>query len=91
MIPVHSDDRHLLGMRWHGRICLDTALPFGLRSASKIFSAVADALLWAMYGTGVSSALHYLDDFLFFGEPGSEKCANNLSHALSTCKSLAFW
>ena len=59
VITVHGDDRHLLGMRWNGRICLDTALPFGLCSAPKIFSAVMDALLWAMYGTDVSSALHY--------------------------------
>ena len=37
VIPVHGNDRHLLGMRWNGRVCLDTALPFGLRSAPKIF------------------------------------------------------
>ena len=43
VIPVHGEDRHLLGMRWNGRIYLDTALPFELRSAPKIFSAVADA------------------------------------------------
>ena len=88
VIPVHGNDRHLLGVRWNGRVCLDTALPFGLRSAPKIFSAVADALLWAMYGAGVSSALHYLDDFLFFGEPGTEECAKNLGLALATCRSL---
>ena len=46
VIPVNGDDWHLLGVRWNGRVCLDTALPFGLRSA------VADALLWAMYGCG---------------------------------------
>ena len=88
VIPVHVDDRHLLGMRWNGRVCLDTALPFGLRSAPKLFSAVANALLWAMYGMSVSSSLHYLDNFLFFGEPGTEECANNLSLTLATCRSL---
>ena len=41
-----------------------------------------------MYGAGVSSALHYLDDFLFFGEPGTKECANNLGLALATCRSL---
>ena len=45
-VPVHKDDRHLLGMKCKGAVCLDAALPFGLRSAPKIFSAVADALLW---------------------------------------------
>ena len=87
VVPVPSDDRHLLGMRWNGQVCLDTALPFGLRYAPQIFSAVADALLWAMYVC--ASTLHYLDDFLFFGEPGSEECSNNLSHALATCRSLS--
>ena len=65
MVPVHPDDRRLLGMRWHGDILVDTALPFGLRSAPKVFSAVADALLWAMHQNGVINGLHYLDDFLF--------------------------
>ncbi|XP_062517655.1 uncharacterized protein LOC134192917 [Corticium candelabrum] len=74
-------------MRWNERVCLDTALPFGLRYAPQIFSAVADASLWAMYVC--ASALHCLDDFLFFGEPGSDECPNNLSHALATCRSLS--
>ena len=42
-VPVHPDDRLLLGTRWGDSIFVDTALPFGLASAPKIFSAVADA------------------------------------------------
>ena len=45
-IPVHPDDRWLLGMTWDGSLYIDTALPFGLRSAPKIFTAVADAAEW---------------------------------------------
>ena len=48
IIPVHPDDRHLLGMQWSGRIYVDCVLPFGLRSAPKIFNAVADALQWCL-------------------------------------------
>ncbi len=40
-IPVH--DRALLGMEWEGQLFVDRVLPFGLRSAPKIFLAVADA------------------------------------------------
>ena len=40
-------------------------LPFELRSASKIFSAVADALQWMLSQRGISNLLHYLDDFIF--------------------------
>ena len=45
MVPVHPEDRPLLGMRWRGELLVDGALPFGLRSAPKLFTAVADALL----------------------------------------------
>ena len=38
-VPVHVTDRPLLGMHWQGKFFVD-----GLRSASKIFSALADAL-----------------------------------------------
>ena len=44
MVPVHPDDQHLLGISWRDGIYVDRALPFGLRSAPKLFSTVADAL-----------------------------------------------
>ena len=43
IIPVHLDDQHLLGMHWEGFLYVDKVLPFGLRSAPKFFSAVANA------------------------------------------------
>ena len=46
MLPIHPDDRWLLGMCWEGSVFVDTALPFGHRSAPKMFTAVADALEW---------------------------------------------
>jgi len=33
LIPVHPNDRPLLGMIWKGKLYVDTTLPFGLRSA----------------------------------------------------------
>ena len=51
MVPVHLDDRHLLAMQWAGQIYYDTRLPFGLRSAPKIFPEVAD-LQWVMENRG---------------------------------------
>ena len=43
-IPVHPNDRHLLGMLWNNKLYIDTLLPFGLCSVPKIFNSVADAL-----------------------------------------------
>ena len=78
-IPTHPEDRHLLGMVWQGRLYIDTALPFGLRSAPRIFTAVADALEWALLQDGLSWSIHYtLHDFLTAGRSGMFECANNL-------------
>lgn len=64
MISVHPDDHHLLGIRWWNAFFIDSVLPFGLRSAPKIFSAVADAAQWIMAQAGIKHSLHYLDDFI---------------------------
>ena len=48
MVPVHPEDQHLLGVEWNGAVFIDKFLPFGFQSAPKIFSAVADALLWIL-------------------------------------------
>ena len=64
-IPVHPNHQMLLGIEWAGVTYIDKALPFGLRSAPKIFSAIADALTWAMIQAGVHTVIHYLDDFFF--------------------------
>lgn len=88
IVPVHPDDRLLLGMEWKGCWYVDTVLPFGLRSAPKIFTAVADGLIWIMGNNGIKKALHYLDDYLFFGRPRSSECAEALSCALSLCEKL---
>ena len=78
LIPVHPTDRPLLGIKWQGQLYLDAKLPFGLRSAPKIFNSVADALEWRYRQRGVTEIDHYLDDFITIGPPKSEICANNL-------------
>ena len=44
LLPVHPADRHLLAMEWRNKIFIDTCLPFGLRSAPKLFNILADLL-----------------------------------------------
>ena len=51
-IPIAPTDRHLLGFTWDEKVYVDKVLPFGLRSAPLIFSAIADALLWIMHKRG---------------------------------------
>ena len=89
-VPVHPDDRHLLGLRWGENVFLDTALPFGLRSAPMIFTAVADALAFIMRSRIPSWLDHYLDDFVLVGPPGSVQCGQDLQTALDTCAEVGF-
>ena len=61
---------------------MDSVLPFGLRSAPKIFTALADALEWVVQQTGVEVVLHYLNDFLLVGRPASIQCRVHLQRLL---------
>jgi len=83
-VPVHPSDRDLLGMVWHGKLFVDGALPFGLRSAPKIFMAVADAITWILRKQGVKFIIHYSDGFLLIGPPGCDDCALALTILLQT-------
>ena len=65
MVPIHPQDCHLFGICWDDRVYVDQALPFGLRSAPKLFSALADALGWAMQAAGFPLHIYSLDNFLF--------------------------
>ena len=88
IVPVHPADRHLLGMEWKGAIYIDSALPFGLRSAPQIFNALADALQWILQQHGVSHLWHYLDDYLTAGAADSEECQRNCQIIASICELL---
>ena len=70
-VPVHPQDRPLQALRWENQ---DPRLPFGLRSAPKIFNAVADALQWTLQRAGIPYVQHYLDDFIIVALSDSPQC-----------------
>jgi hypothetical protein len=84
IVPVHPADYHLLGIKWKGKVYVDRALPFGLRSAPKIFNALADFIAWVLTCQGVQHHLHYLDDFLLLGAPNSRQGREFLEVTLRT-------
>ena len=90
-VPIHPEDRWLMGMLWDGDLYIDTALPFGLRSAPKIFNAIADAAEWVVKQEGVHSMIHYLDDFLLIGPPASPECAGALTTLLCVFDRWVSW
>ena len=73
ILPIHREDRHLLGVCWEEDVYVDPCLPFGLRSAPKIFTAFADSLAWILHHRGVRHLIHYLDDFLIFASPFADE------------------
>ena len=64
---------------------MDKVLPLGLRSAPKLYNALADALLWIVSQDQVDG-IHYLDDCLLFGAPNTS--GDSLHRALGRCASL---
>ncbi len=67
---------------------MDTALPFGLRSAPKIFNAVAGAAKWMARQQGVAPIFRYLDDFIIVGAPGSTECSEYMTILLAVFSHL---
>ena len=64
----------LLGVEWEDQVYYDTKLPFGLRSAPKLFNAIADGLEWCIHQQGVQCIFHYLDNYIVLGLSDSSQC-----------------
>ena len=77
ILEVHPEDRHL-GMQFEGLLYVDSVHPFGLRSAPKIFTVIADALEWIVTKAVVRTLFHYLDDFLIVAHPASNQCREDM-------------
>ena len=88
LLPVHPADPHLLAVKCGNQLHIDTCLPFGLRSAPKLFNILADLLSWILEKKGVSPIMHYLDDFLTVGLPESLTCLHNLELIKEVCQYL---
>ena len=88
LIPVHPQDRILQGMEWLGNVYVDPRLPFGLRSAPKIFNAVADALCWCLEQAGIRCVMHYLDDYIIIAPPDSDECQRAVEILEGVCEWL---
>ena len=89
-VAVLPSQRHLLGMKWRGKLYIDLALPFGLRSAPFIFNSMADAIEWILHDNyAIVNLMHYLDDYITAGPPHLPQCAHNLAMASNVCSRLS--
>lgn len=85
LIFVHPCDWRLFGIEWKGTQYVNGSLPFGLCSAPKVFTVVADTLHWAIVHERVAIVDHYLNDFMTLGPPDSAEYQHNLDRILSVC------
>ncbi len=86
-VSVHPVDTPLLGMLWKDKVFVNTTLPFGLRSAPLLFTALADAAQWVMKRHGTSHIFHYVDDFITMGADLAE-CTHNTAVMHEICARL---
>ncbi|XP_075715671.1 uncharacterized protein LOC142750558 [Rhinoderma darwinii] len=79
LLPVHPDSFCLLGCYWQEEYFVDCCLPMGCSISCAYFEMFSTFLEWVVRREAqVQSALHYLDDFLFIGPPGTYVCAGLL-------------
>ena len=88
VVPIHPEDRWLMGMLWEGSLYIDTALPFSLRSAPKIFTVLAGTAEWIVRQQGVEFVIHYLDDFLVVTAAGKQQGSYAMCLLLETFEHL---
>ena len=81
-VPIHPHNQWLMGMLWEGSLYIGTALPFGLRPALMVFTAVADAVEWIVWQERVDFAIYHLDDYLVVGASAFPECAEALTTLL---------
>ncbi|KAM3940651.1 uncharacterized protein RB166_000605 [Leptodactylus fuscus] len=75
LLPVHPDSFHLLGCAWEEQFFVDCCLPMGCSISCAYFEAFSSFLEWVVRDvSGLSSVIHYLDDFLCVGPGGSSEC-----------------
>jgi hypothetical protein len=71
-VPINPCDYWLLIFEWDGKFYVDMFLPFGLRTAPRIFNLFAEALHCVLETLFEWNCTHYLDDFLFVFPPGTD-------------------
>ena len=60
LVPVHPEDRPLLGMAWRSHFFVDLAFPLGLHSTPFIFNQFAEGWHWILQHNLCTSAVLFL-------------------------------
>eukprot|EP00794_Sanderia_malayensis_P011690 gene11690-12903_t len=89
LLPVQEEGRRFLGLRWQQSLYFDLALPFGLRSAPKMFSRFTDVLQSILLLKGSLHYIqHYLDELLITSPVTASLANEHLGCYLTICNEL---
>lgn len=89
LLPVHPSDFDLLGFKLGNQYFFDKSLPFGCSISCAHFERFSTFLNWyAIHNSHNTQILHYLDDFLICGPPGSIICSQTLAKFKQMCEHL---
>ena len=89
ILPISPQSYHLLGFSWENQWWVDKSLPMGLSLAANRFELFSTAIQWILKNKlQVKYMSHILDDFLFFGHPGTTECSRSLDAFMQLSKSL---
>jgi hypothetical protein len=87
-MPIHSEDYHLLGVKWRGLYYFDRCMPMGCSSSCKTFEIFSIAVEWiAQHKFNIDKLLHLLDDFLLIAATHTQ-CRSNLDRFINLCATL---
>ena len=87
LLPIHPEDRHLLGISWDNQYYYDQCLPMGCSSSCQLFEKFSTVLEHIVHHCTQGRIVHVLDDFLFIA-PFQEECLANLETFISICNEL---
>ncbi|MCP3932523.1 MAG: hypothetical protein GY705_25915, partial [Bacteroidetes bacterium] len=89
LLRVRLSDLKFLGFSWKGLIYFDKMMPMGAAISCAQFEKFSCAIQWILKNKfAVKFMSHILDDFLFFGHPGSGECRAGLQAFLLLAESL---
>lgn len=89
LLRINPADFHLLGFQFQGNYYIDKCLPFGCSMACATFEKFATFLEWTIKcKSGLNSAVHYLDDFLFAGPKNTSDCKKLMQTFRSLCQDI---
>ena len=87
LIPIKPEQYNLLCIKWEDQYYYDRCLPMGARSSCALFESFSSAIEHIAVKQGVTSVIHYLDDF-FLVNRNKEGCQKDLSKITNICAAL---